>query len=724
MGQVPPKYFMPSAPYGSSDATNTVNQANPAAQNPQTPLLPPNFTDPGKQTSQAAPAATAPQNSYGGMNLGANPWGKMFGKLFILFFFLPSLLFATTTVTGKIQNLGTGNMTNGAFVRFWLRGCAGNQPRVNGTAVIGPSQGGVFFFDIAANSSGITSGTLYSTRDATGLLGGDIECGGSTTAVWYGMQIYVAGKGGPEVPVHALNGVTLNISNVTPITTVPVITAPTGDSTYCRLDGGNGPCPVSGTVTNATNATNLVGPGSVTGSFTGNPAFTGTISAGNINNLLTVDGTQYASLAAAFAACPAAGCTIDMRGNSSVTSLGTFDPGNSEVTLLLGPYFYTANQITLRSGLHIIGMGRSNATNSVTNIQGTNTTANSAVFVGPGPTQSPALGVVLRGFTLFAPGGGVSCSIPLSANSNVTDGILIDASSSTTFQSGLWFSELDDIQVCGFGGSGIHFKGGTGSGTNGVNQFVTMTNVQVFRALGANCALRIEGANYQFFFYNTMFESAYGNSGTVDTASTANVFIGGGPGAGAGGYPYIVNFNGATIEGAATLVQVDGGANITFDHLHAEIYYGGVLITYGGNGQAVATDTLGIVNSSFNGGAVNSGNGYLIKNTSTHTNGVTLRDSVFLAPGGSAPDHVIWDTSGALWTVSGMEINDGAGISYYNIPYNIGAVAPQLPSASLNPGVIFYVTDSTAITAEGQTCVGGGSVKALAISNGTVWKCF
>lgn len=148
---------------------------------------------------------------------------------------------ATTSVTGKIQNLGTGNVTTGAFVRFWLRGCGGNQPRINGTSIIGPSQGAVFFFDIIADSSGNVTGTLYSTRDATGLAGGDIECGGSTTSVWYGMQAFVAGKGGPEVAVHAKNGVALNITNVTPITTNPVITAPTGDNTYLRLDGGNGP---------------------------------------------------------------------------------------------------------------------------------------------------------------------------------------------------------------------------------------------------------------------------------------------------------------------------------------------------------------------------------------------------------------------------------------------------------------------------------------------------
>ena len=180
--------------------------------------------------------------------------------LFLFLLFLPSA-WATTTVTGNMKNLGTSSISGG-FVRFWLRGCAGNQPRITGTGLIAPSLGGVFYFDFPANGSGIISGTLYSNRDATGLLGGDIECGGSYTATWYGMQAFFSGKGGPEVAVYAKNGATLDVSNVTPITYTPVLTAPTGDSTYLRLDGGNspvtGPVTVNGIITapqgNAINA--------------------------------------------------------------------------------------------------------------------------------------------------------------------------------------------------------------------------------------------------------------------------------------------------------------------------------------------------------------------------------------------------------------------------------------------------------------------------------------
>lgn len=61
MGQVPPKYMYPSAPYGGSQATNTLNSAQPIPANPQTPLLPPNFTDPGAMAQGVQTPGTSPQ---------------------------------------------------------------------------------------------------------------------------------------------------------------------------------------------------------------------------------------------------------------------------------------------------------------------------------------------------------------------------------------------------------------------------------------------------------------------------------------------------------------------------------------------------------------------------------------------------------------------------------------------------------------------------------------
>lgn len=61
------------------------------------------------------------------------------------------------------------------------------------------------------------------------------------------MFIYNNGVAGPGTKIHAKNGATLDPSSVTPITTPPVVSAPTGDGTYLRIDGGNSP--VTGSVT-------------------------------------------------------------------------------------------------------------------------------------------------------------------------------------------------------------------------------------------------------------------------------------------------------------------------------------------------------------------------------------------------------------------------------------------------------------------------------------------
>ena len=65
------------------------------------------------------------------------------------------------------------------------------------------------------------------------------------------------------------------------------------------------------------------------------------------------------------------------------------------------------------------------------------------------------------------------------------------------------------------------------------------------------------------------------------------------------------------------------------------------------------------------------------------------------------------------------------GVNYLNFPTIFTSVAVgALPSAATYAGGLLTVNDSTAIATEGQTCAGGGTVRALAFSNGTVWKCF
>lgn len=148
-----------------------------------------------------------------------------------------------TSVTGSTKTLLGAALAGNTqcYVRFWLRGTNGAQPRVNGTALISPQNGTWFYEDIRPDANGLISGSVYSTRDAAGTGNGEIEVGGSKTAVWYGVQIFRNGIPGPEMPVHAKNGATIDLTNVTPNTVTSVVTAPTGDTTYARLDGGNQP---------------------------------------------------------------------------------------------------------------------------------------------------------------------------------------------------------------------------------------------------------------------------------------------------------------------------------------------------------------------------------------------------------------------------------------------------------------------------------------------------
>lgn len=60
--------MLPSAPYGASPATNSLNPVQPGAVNPQTPLLPPGMQVPLPNTGGAPGQA--------GQTLGVKPMPK------------------------------------------------------------------------------------------------------------------------------------------------------------------------------------------------------------------------------------------------------------------------------------------------------------------------------------------------------------------------------------------------------------------------------------------------------------------------------------------------------------------------------------------------------------------------------------------------------------------------------------------------------------------------
>jgi parallel beta-helix repeat protein len=144
-----------------------------------------------------------------------------------LVFLASAFSFATSSVSGNLNDLTGTAVSSRTFVRFNLRGCGGNQARVTGTANIVPA-----YYDLTP-TAGLISGTLY--RNDT-----EISCGGSVGVTWYGVVIYRDGKPGPEV-AYTLSSSSFNLNSATPNTSSPVVASPTGDGTYARLDGGNTP---------------------------------------------------------------------------------------------------------------------------------------------------------------------------------------------------------------------------------------------------------------------------------------------------------------------------------------------------------------------------------------------------------------------------------------------------------------------------------------------------
>ena len=98
------------------------------------------------------------------------------------------------------------------------------------------------------------------------------------------------------------------------------------------------------------------------------------------------------------------------------------------------------------------------------------------------------------------------------------------------------------------------------------------------------------------------------------------------------------------------------------------------------------------------------------------TGGATTTLSMTTLPSSGGPNSLISTlVPSATFTPAGLTVP-----SMNMPPVTVGA----LPSASSNPYLTKSVSDSTVISAEGQTCVGGSTNKAFAWSNGTIWKCF
>jgi hypothetical protein len=397
----------------------------------------------------------------------------------------------------------------------------------------------------------------------------------------------------------------------------------------------------------------------------------GTVTMQNLANILFAD--QFAGgVPDAVAACPANGCIIYALTPNVNLNLGSIDPGTKAITIYLGPYVFNVRQITLRRALKIIGMGASGSPNGTagcsvalpcngTILQSIN--GNNPVFVLPQVNDTPATNVHLAGFRVFGSVGNTS-----------EDGFFLDTSSTTN--TGLWYSALDDIFMQGFAGVSIHIKG-RNNDFAATSQWVLFNNVAVYRSAGGGNALRLEGAVFQLRFRNCQFDGQGVGDGT-------NIFLGGtqgGPALGAAGYPTSITFEGLVSQGAALAVQIDGAVNTIFYGSHHEGLSAGYRVTVN---TGIATRGLTISDTYFAGNVgSNGGAGYELSVETTLASGIFfVHNQMF-----GNPDAIVKSTN-------------LASVVYQD---NLYAGSSNAPPTS---GVTFQLSPATSINALGAHSVG------------------
>ena len=123
-----------------------------------------------------------------------------------------SLSFGTAAISGNLQDAGGAAISGRVFVRFWLRGCNNNQPRVAGVALIAPTGGPGYYKDFTPDAAGAISGALYKNSE--------VECNGATGNTWWGVQVYRDGKPGPETP-YSVVAATFSLNTASPLVQSP-----------------------------------------------------------------------------------------------------------------------------------------------------------------------------------------------------------------------------------------------------------------------------------------------------------------------------------------------------------------------------------------------------------------------------------------------------------------------------------------------------------------------
>lgn len=225
----------------------------------------------------------------------------------------------SVTVSGNLNDLTQTGVA--AYAVFTLVNYSTNIPRIIGTtSIVNRIQ------KFQANASGLISGTI---------IGNDVI---DPAGTFY--NVTITDSGGIQLAgcnySFNITGGSFNLNSATPITTAPVVTPPTGDTTYQRLDGGNKP--TGSYVPNTDNAIDLGSTGAGWRNVYANTGFT----VSSASYQLNVQGANTSVSGVAGGAILIAG------GNGGPVS---GQGGNVTVQAGTSSGVGTAGALTLRSGV-------------------------------------------------------------------------------------------------------------------------------------------------------------------------------------------------------------------------------------------------------------------------------------------------------------------------------------------------------------------------------------
>lgn len=414
---------------------------------------------------------------------------------------------------------------------------------------------------------------------------------------------------------------------------------------------------------------------------------TGTVQVQSYNGMV-LDASTFSNVSACITALPSSGGTCDARGPNVNLALGTIDAGTKQVTILLGPFSYTADHIVLEANFKLIG------TASV-NISGVGT-----LITSIGSNTQPIVVNNTSGLINVRAPEIVDVSfIALSGNTS-QDGIKIDLSANTTLSVVDHF-RMKGVNLSGFKGHTIYLKGPNTNNGSFV-QFVKFDHVSVVRPSSSAESLRITGNVGQMDFYSCQFDGGAKGNGTniyIGTESNADTTL-----------PYSINFYSLTSQSSNIDFQGSGFNQVALYGTHQEntniVYELDSLHTNSNNGGIIFQGGY------FANAGVNAGAGRILKVTTTKVFGARLSDSTYQ----SVPDRQVESTTGAEVIIT----NNSQSQSPATILATTGIDFATNPAATMNVGIYHTVmlqTSATSITTLNSQ-LGPGELITF-IANGT-----